>query len=153
MCREADSFIFWPLMAALGHLMDSLFSEALVIMVMQSAVESCSKGAGLFYGPFVPCPQGPALSVNLSGKHFRSSLLRVVVCDRAPTQHHRTVQTCCANFRINDGIAFHSPNGPALPAFTREQQLTPSKGLSPTPGLHGVPSIENAFPLPQLYVS
>lgn len=153
MCREVDSFIFWPLMAALGHLMDSLFSEALVIMVMQSAVSPVPRGLGCFMDPLSPCPQGPALSVNLSGKHFRSSLLRVAVCGRAPTQHQRTVQTCCANFRINDGIAFHSPNGPALPAFTREQQLTPSKGLSPTPGLHSVPSIENAFPLPQLYVS
>lgn len=88
--------------------------------------------------------------MNLSGKHFHSSPLRVAVCGRAPTQHQRTVQSCCANFRINAGIALHSPNGPALPAFTREQQLTPSKGPSPAPGLHGVPSIENASPPPTL---
>lgn len=117
-------------MAALGHLMDSLFSEALIIMVMQSAVGPVPRG--LFYGPFIPCPQGPTLSVNLSGKHFRRSLLRVTMCGRAPTQHQRTVQTCCANFRINAGIVFHSPNNPPLPAFTREQQLALKQGTQPS---------------------
>lgn len=121
---------FWPVMAALGHLMDSLFSEALVVMVMQSAVGPVPRGLGCLMNPLIPCPQGPTLSVNLWGKLFRSSLSRVTMCGRAPTRHQRTVQTCCANFRINAGIALHSPNGPALPAFTREQQLAPSKGAA-----------------------
>lgn len=59
MCREADSFIFWPLMAALGHLMDSLFSEALVIMVMQSAVSPVPRGLGYFMDPLSPVLKGP----------------------------------------------------------------------------------------------
>lgn len=57
MSREADSFIFWPLMAALGHLMDSLFSEALVIM--QSAVGPVPRGLGCFMDPLSPVFKGP----------------------------------------------------------------------------------------------
>lgn len=70
-------------MAALGYLMDSLFSEALVIMVMQSAVGPVPRE--LIYGPFIPCSQGPTLSVNLLGKHFRSSLLRVTMAGPQPS--------------------------------------------------------------------
>lgn len=133
MSVQGSGFIhFLAVMAALGYLMDSFFNEALVSMVMAECHRSCSKGAGLFYGPFIPCPQGPTLSVNLSGKHFRSSLLRIAVYGRAPTQHQRTVQTCCAHFRIKAGIAFHSPNGSVLPAFTREQQLAPQQGNQPS---------------------
>lgn len=81
------------------------------------------KGAGLFYGLFI------LFSVWLPGRQLST----VAVCGRPPVQHQRNVQICCTDFTFRAGFASLSLNIPALPAFTREQQLVLSKrpGLAP----------------------
>lgn len=59
MSVQGSGFIhFLAVMAALGYLMDSLFSEALVSMVMQSATGPVPRGLGCFMGPLSPILKG-----------------------------------------------------------------------------------------------
>ena len=57
---QGSGFIhFLAVMAALGYLMDSLFSEALVSMVMQSTTGPVPKGLGCIMDPLSPVLKGP----------------------------------------------------------------------------------------------
>lgn len=72
-------------------------------------------------------------SVDLPGKQLSSVAVRVATCGGPPTQHQRNVQIGCPDFRFRAAFASLSLNIPAVPAFTREQQLALSKrpGLGP----------------------
>lgn len=72
-------------------------------------------------------------SVDLPGKQLSSVAVRVATCGGPPTQHQRNVQIGCPDFRFRATFASLSVNIPAVPAFTREQQLALSKrpGLAP----------------------
>lgn len=111
--------------AGLGHLVDSLFAEAppLWSCRVSLVVYACQGGWIVLWTVY------SVFSVDLPGRQLSA----VAVCGRPPVQHQRNVQICCTDFTFRAGFASLSLNIPALPAFTREQQLVLSKrpGLAP----------------------
>lgn len=123
--KQGSWFIhFLTSTAGLGHLVDSLSAEApLMVLQGQSRGLCMSRGLDCFMDCLFCFQCGPA----------RKATLYSCRVWQAPVQHQRNVQICCTDFTFRAGFASLSLNIPALPAFTREQQLVLSKrpGLAP----------------------
>lgn len=83
------------------------------------------RGLDCFMGCLFHFQCGPARKAALGSSRY----VRVAMCGRPLTQNQRSVQICCPDFRFRAAFASLSLDIPALPTFTREQQLALTRGL------------------------